>query len=108
MDAIDRLALHWQFESFTREFQDESYNDMLEEFADAWRYKRNRTYIQMRIKELHECRPDLLIIQRFLNLFDKNPNSTTIDIDFNRDWSKFDGRKTKKEVYIGPEAYLQM
>lgn len=64
----------------------------------------------MRLDQLDKCRPDLLLVQRFLtNLFDKDPKHYTSDVDFlEKDWSKYDVRKTKKDVYIGPEAYLQM
>lgn len=110
MNAVDRLALRWQFESFTPEYQEASYKEMLDDFTQAWSFKRNRSYIQMRLNQLAECRPDLLLIQRFLtNLFDKDPKHYTGDIDFlKKDWSKYDVRKMKKEPYIGPEAYLQM
>ena len=110
MNAVDRLALRWQFESFTKEYQDECCDEMIKEFVDAWRFKRNRAYIKMRIDQLHECRSDLFITQKFLtDLFDKDPTNTMIDIDFfAKDWSKYDIRKTKKAPYIGPEAYLQM
>ena len=110
MNAIDRLALRWQFESFTPEHQKASYQEMLADFAKAWTFKRNRAYIQMRLTELADLYPNLMLIQRFLtNLVNKDPFNTQIDIDFfARDWSKYDVRKTKKDVYIGPDAYRQM
>ena len=108
MNAIDRLALRWQFESFKPDAQEASYKYMVQEFAVAWRMKRNRAYIQMRIKRLDKCRPDLKIKDRFINLICTLKNKGMGMIDFHRDWSKFDARKTKKEVYIGPEAYRQM
>ena len=83
---------------------------MLYDFTKAWSFKRNRSYIQMRLNQLVDYRPDLLFIQRFLtNLFDKDPMHYTGDIDFlAKDWSKYDIRKMKKAPYIGPEAFLQM
>ena len=50
MNAIDRLALRWQFESFEPDAQEASYKYMIQEFVVAWRMKRNRAYIQMRIE----------------------------------------------------------
>lgn len=110
MNAIDRLAFRWQFESFTPEYQDSCYQQMLYDFAKAWTFKRNRSYIQMRLNQLADYRPDLLLVQRFLtNLFDKDSKHYTGDADFlEKDWSKYDARKTKKNVYIGPDAYRQM
>ena len=102
MDAIDRLSLRWQFESFTKEFQDQCWSQMLEEFTKAWKFKKNRTYIQQRIKECDKSRPDLFLEDNFyLSLRDQGSA-------FYADWSAFDGRKTKKEVYIGPEQYMCM
>ncbi len=108
MNAIDRLAFRWQFESFTPEYQEASYNEMLADFTKAWRYKRNRSYIQMRLDQLDKCRPDLYLIERFCtNLYDEDPHGF-LDKSFLEDWSEYDVRKTKKDVYIGPEAYQQM
>ena len=110
MNAVDRLAFRWQFESFTPEYQEASYQEMLADFAKAWTFKRNRSYIQMRLNQLADRYPDLMLIQRFLtDLFDKDPKHYTGDADFlAKDWSKYDVRKTKKDAYIGPDAYRQM
>lgn len=111
MNAVDRLALRWQFESFTKEFQDKYCNQMIREFVDAWRFKRNRSYIQKQINRFHDCRPDLYICQKFMTeLFDKDPSKDQENhFDFfERDWSKYDVRKNKTTPYIGPDAFRQM
>ena len=101
MNAIDRLSLRWQFESFTPEAQESSYRQMLREFATAWHYKRNRYWIKRTLDRfIKHCRADVPI--------ERVAKAWIPDFDLPADtWRKY-APPAKPEVYIGPDAYRQM
>jgi len=99
MTAIDRIALRWQFESFTKEAQDQYVNEMIEDFVKAWKWKKNRSFIQKLVNDFDVRRPDLFI---------KDEMYLSVGPSLYSDWSAFDERKTRKEIYIGPERWMCM
>lgn len=101
MTATEHLFLRWQFEFFTKEAQDQYVNQMVEEFAKAWKWKKNRSFIQQRVKDLSALRPDLFI---------EDEMYLSVGSSLYSDWSTYDERKKKKipEVYIGPETWMCM
>ena len=59
MMLTDKLALRWQFESATKEFQDKYWKQMLDEFVAAWKWKHNRYWIKKTVERFSKARPDL-------------------------------------------------
>ena len=100
MTATDKLALRWQFESFTKEFQDECWKQMLDEFAAAWKFKRNRYWLKRTIERFAVARPDLpLFLSARGQMADFDEPAAV--------WKQY-APVPKPDVYIGPERYLAM
>ena len=100
MNAIDSLFLRWQFEAFTAEYQDTCWLQMVQEFAKAWHYKRNRFFVKKTLDRFQAARPDLdiaLVAKQYMPDFGMPAKW----------WEKY-APVEKPLPYIGPEAYLQM
>ena len=100
MNAIDRLALNWQFESFTEAYQESCYKQMIYDFAKAWHFKRNRFWIKKTLDRFAKVRPDLDIVF--------TAKMWMPDFGMKAETWKIYAPAPKPEVYIGPDAFRQM